>query len=355
MYFVYVLSFIISPVFKLVYIITIVYTNPMKYHFEPKKGWMNDPNGLIYYKGQYHAFFQHNPYSTHWDTMHWGHAVSKDLIHWQELDIALYPDQPYENDGGCFSGSAIVKDDRLYLFYTSVSHELGQTQSVAYSDDGITFHKYENNPIIKTFPSDGCAEFRDPKVYETTNGYMMVIGSMGDGKGRVLRYYSDNLLDWNYAGILFEAEDYDKPIECPDFFPMEDKYVLMYSEIGKTEESVRFVIGSYDGDIFTPENDCRPEHGPQFYAPQTFLAPDGRRILIGWFYDWQRKVPKDAVRAGAFTIPRELRLDDNKIKMLPVREAAPYLTNSDNTIILDDDGVRELFINGGEESYSIWL
>ena len=102
---------------------------------------MNDPNGLVFFNGKYHAFFQHYPHAPHWGQMHWGHAVSDDLIHWEEKDIALFPDQDYENDGGCFSGSAIVKDDILYLFYTSVSHELGQTQSVAISKDGIVFEK----------------------------------------------------------------------------------------------------------------------------------------------------------------------------------------------------------------------
>ena len=118
------------------------------YHFEPRKGWMNDPNGLIEFQGQYHAFFQHNPYEPKWGPMHWGHAVSKDLIHWQELPIALEPKEWYENDGGCFSGSAIEKDGKLYLFYTSVSKDLGQTQSVAISEDGIHFEKYEGNPVI---------------------------------------------------------------------------------------------------------------------------------------------------------------------------------------------------------------
>ena len=104
-------------------------------HFEPKIGWMNDPNGLVQFRGRYHAFFQHYPHDTVWGPMHWGHAVSDDLIHWEELPIALYPDQEYENDGGCFSGSAIVHEDKLYLIYTSVGKELGQTQSIAVSED----------------------------------------------------------------------------------------------------------------------------------------------------------------------------------------------------------------------------
>ena len=114
----------------------------LKYHFEPQKGWINDPNGLIYFKEKYHAFFQHNPFEPRWGQMHWGHAISDDLINWQEISIALYPDMPYENSGGCFSGSAIEKDGYLFLFYTSASNELGQTQSLAISEDGINFKKY---------------------------------------------------------------------------------------------------------------------------------------------------------------------------------------------------------------------
>ena len=127
----------------------------LKYHFEPRTGWMNDPNGLIFYNGKYHAFFQHNPYKPVWGPMHWGHAVSDDLIHWEELEIALRPDMEYENTGGCFSGSAVEKDGVLYLFYTSVSEKLGQTQSVAISRDGVHFEKYEGNPVIPVYPADG--------------------------------------------------------------------------------------------------------------------------------------------------------------------------------------------------------
>ena len=124
------------------------------YHFEPTVGWMNDPNGLGYFGGQYHAFFQHNPYAPKWDTMHWGHATSTDLIHWNETDIALYPDREYEDKGGCFSGSAIEREGRLHLFYTSVSEDLGQTQSLAISKDGLHFEKYEGNPVIGGYPED---------------------------------------------------------------------------------------------------------------------------------------------------------------------------------------------------------
>lgn len=352
-----------------------------QYHFEPQKGWMNDPNGLVWYKGQYHAFFQHNPYAAHWDKMHWGHAVSTDLIHWQELPIALFPDMPYEDEGGCYSGSAIVKDDVLYLFYTSVSHKLGQTQSVATSCDGIHFQKYEGNPVIDHWPADGSREFRDPMVFPNpASGYSMVVGSDGSGHGRVLMYNSPDLLHWTYSHVLYEAPDYNATIECPNFFPLNGSYVLMFSCMDFSTYSVRFVVGDFDGMNFKPKHTCSPEAGPQFYAPQTLSAPDGRRIMIGWFFDWKRPVASGASYAGALTIPRELSLLDGNVCTYPVKEAcslfsdnsdAFYIKNNKLTIpgtsvgdlvcplavnevtFLDDTKGFEIFVNHGLWSASV--
>ena len=133
------------------------YLQKLNYHFKPKKGWINDPNGLVYYKGYYHVFYQHAPdFEVPWQQpMHWGHARTKDFLSWEELPVALYPDRPYDNNG-CWSGTAIVKDDVLYLFYASVAEEeKTQTVSVAYSLDGIHFEKYVKNPVIDRYPADG--------------------------------------------------------------------------------------------------------------------------------------------------------------------------------------------------------
>ena len=349
------------------------------YHFEPQKGWMNDPNGLIYYKGQYHAFFQHNPYAPWWGKMHWGHAVSSDLIHWEELPIALYPDKPYENEGGCFSGSAIEKDGRLYLFYTSVSRELKQTQSVAYSDDGIHFVKYCNNPVIPKNPL-GFSDFRDPKVTEIDGKYYMVVGTGNKDTGKVILFSSKDLLQWDYIGVLFEGEEYANCIECPDFFKIGSKYVLMFSKIKKHE--VHFVVGDFvDGKLIN-YTICRPEWGIDFYTPQTFT--DGkRRIMIGWMYHWGKYAPLGCKFAGALTIPRELTLSGNKIINFPVKEARKLLTKQSRYVqvegnrltlktrgrkkviheleelnqidILEDTKSIEVFVNGGTDSFSLWL
>lgn len=350
-----------------------------KYHFEPNKGWMNDPNGLVYFKGKYHAFFQHNPYSTEWDKMHWGHAVSDDLLHWEELPIALYPDQEYESEGGCFSGSAIVKDNRLYLFYTSVADK--QTQSVAFSDDGISFTKYEHNPVIYESPL-GYYDFRDPKVTQIDGQYYMVTGSGNKDAGQVLLFKSENLLKWEYIGILFEGKEYAPCIECPDFFKLDNKYVLMFSKMGESSRTTYFVVGDFENGRLVNTVICRPEWGRDFYAPQTMW--DGkRRILIGWMYHWGKKAQRGCPFAGALSIPRELKLIGDAIYNYPVTEAQAFMTKQSKYVsvkgnelivrpkmqkkrvfslpkinsidIFEDTKSVEIFINDGEISISEWI
>ncbi len=348
----------------------------LKFHFEPKKGWMNDPNGLCKFNGVYHAFFQHYPYAKVWGPMHWGHAISKDLIHWEELPIALIPDKPYENDGGCFSGSAIEKDGVLYLFYTSVSKELGQTQSLAISKDGINFEKYDKNPIIDKVPSDGSKDFRDPKVFKYEDKYMMVCGSGKDEVGKVLLFESNDLFNWTYVGILFEDKNCGEVIECPDFFKLGDDYILMFSMMNRDLYSTNFIIGSFDGKNFKEKRRVQNEAGPEFYAPQTFF--DGsRRIIIGWMYSWKKAPDKYASYAGALSIPRELKIIDGKLINFPVLECNSLLKKDckgvkikDNTLyafkrkfvlkenpkdiaILEDTKTCEIFINNGEESFTL--
>ena len=357
--------------------------NPLRfwYHFEPRVGWMNDPNGLVFFKGKYHAFFQHYPYAPRWGQMHWGHAVSEDLIHWEELPIALYPDMAYEDDGGCFSGSAVEKDGRLYLFYTSVSHELGQTQSVAWSVDGIQFAKYPGNPVIRENPLH-TRDFRDPKVSLIDGTYYMVVGSGDAEGGKVLLYRSKDLLEWEYVGVLFTDEASRPAIECPDFFKLDDKYVLMYSKMNVPEGSTQFVVGDFvDGKLVNGSVSC-PVQGLDFYAPQTFER-ENRRIMIGWMYHWGKDVQEGCGFAGALSIPRELKLMNGNIYNFPVEEAWPllkmesafvrvegnYLTLLDKrgnaevrelprieTVdILEDNKSVEVFVNGGEWSFSYWL
>ena len=353
----------------------------LQHHFEPRRGWMNDPNGLIFFRGQYHVFFQHNPHAPVWGPMHWGHAVSDDLLHWRELPIALTPDQWYENDGGCWSGSAVVHNDRLYLFYTGVSKELGQTQCMAFSDDGLHFHKHEHNPIIRHAPN-GSTDFRDPKITKISNTYYMVVGAGRDGVGSVLLYRSEDLLAWNYAGVLLQGAQYGTAIECPDFFPLGGGFALMFSQMNQPLRSTVLIYGDFDGEIFTPKIEQRPVIGPHFYAPQSFLDPKGRRIVIGWLYSWDKQLDEGADYAGALTIPMELSWDDERFMLYPVEEAQHLLQPTDPLVKSDPDfvelavgfelplcwqgGVRrlevlrdtktvEVFVNGGEVIFSYWV
>lgn len=321
-------------------------TSRLIYHFEPEKGWINDPNGLCQFNGEYHAFFQHNPYAAKWDTMHWGHAVSQDLLHWKELPIALYPDMPYENGDGCFSGSALEKDGTLYFMYTAVSKELGQTQCIATSQDGLHFEKYPGNPVIPHSPLDPSnKDFRDPKIFPYEGGYRMVCGAGVGGLASVLLYQSENLLDWTYIGPVFQSRDYGPVPECPDLFPLGGKWVLMFSRMDEGH-TVQFIVGDFDGTRFTPESFQQPEHGPDFYAPQTFVDGKGRRIMIAWMHSWDREPTPGAVRAGALTIPRELRLVNGKITTYPVEEAQGLLR--DGSTYLRREGEDAAVWQGGQ-------
>jgi len=353
----------------------------LQHHFEPRFGWMNDPNGLAYFEGQYHAFFQHNPYGPIWGPMHWGRAVSEDLLHWEEQPLALMPDQWYENRGGCWSGSAVEHDGRLYLFYTGVSDELGQSQCMAWSGDGRHFQKYRHNPVIRQCPGNSD-DFRDPKVTKIGDTYYMVTGSGSGGVGRVLLYRSKNLLEWDYAGVLLEGEQYGKVIECPDFFPLGDGFVLMFSQMNRPLRSTMLIYGDFDGETFTPKAENTPVIGPHYYAPQSFRDPKGRRIVIGWLYAWNKPLDEGADYAGALSIPMELQWSNEQFTLFPVEEARHLLRPDDPRVaakpgcvevaadiaqplrwegdvrrvdILRDTKTIEVFINGGEAVFSYWF
>ena len=365
-----------------------------QYHFEPHKGWMNDPNGLCCYKGQYHAFFQYNPYAPVWDSMHWGHAVSENLVTWKQVETALIPEEAYENAGGCFSGSAIEKEDMLYLFYTAVSKEYGQAQATASSSDGIHFVKNADNPIIPFLPGHKAGEtnqdFRDPKVFEAFGRYYMVCGSCQGQEGQILLYSSEDLEHWRFENILYRNSEFGGTLECPDLFRLADKWVLMFSAMKPTAASTVFVIGQFDGTNFHVERTVYSEYGIDFYAPQTFSDFNNRRIMIGWFYHWNKPLPQGAEAAGALSIPRELALADGVESNYPVKEARHLLvkeckyvkTNGTLLTICDFDGntiyekdfydvngiksfesveilfdqkAVEVFINKGAVSVSQWL
>lgn len=303
-------------------------------HFTAPYGWLNDPNGLIYYKGQYHLFYQHLPGGVDWENvkMYWAHAVSDDGIIWKDLPIALAPDQPYEDypGGGCWSGSSLEYDGKLYVFYTGCVGEgetLAQTQNIAVSNDGVHFEKYEGNPIIKTPPEFGRADFRDPKVFRH-NGhfYMIVAGSVGETEesaaGCVYMYRSDDLYNWEFVNIVIgPTREYGTMIECPDFFPLGDKWVLSVCLMkNKNYKSNAFFVGNMDFktgkfDILSMQTQ---DLNGYWFAPQTFSGPNGERLQMcwqnttlwmQWFDDWGPT--RDEGWRSCISLPHILTLDEN--------------------------------------------
>lgn len=180
------------------------------FHFMPQVGWLNDPNGLIYFKGKYHFFYQFYPYEGFWGMMHWGHAISDDLVHWEYLPVALAPSEVYDNHlkGGCFSGSAVAYNNKLFIAYTGTTNNgngFEQTQCIAYSEDGIHFEKYAGNPVITAPKGVSPDQFRDPKVWEHDGTFYMVCGASRNNRAQALLYKSSNMFDWEFVNVLAES------------------------------------------------------------------------------------------------------------------------------------------------------
>lgn len=315
------------------------------FHLSARTGWMNDPNGFSYYKGQYHLFYQYHPYKTHWGSMHWGHAVSKDLLHWEYLPAAMAPDEIYDVDG-CFSGSALeLPDGRHLLMYTGVRKERQengdtrevQTQCLAVGD-GTDYEKYEKNPVLdeKNVPEGGSRfDFRDPKVFRKKDGtYGCVVGSRPvDGSGQILLYTSEDGFDWHYQKVLAANHNrLGKMWECPDFFTLDGKGVLLTSPQEMLAQGFEYpngfgtvcLIGEYDEetDDFTEEHNQSIDYGIDFYAPQTVLTPDGRRVMIGWMQNWDTcalRAPED-MWFGQMSLPRELYIKNGRLCQKPIKE-----------------------------------
>ena len=210
------------------------------YHVSSPVGWMNDPNGFSEYQGEYHLFFQYHPFSNVWGPMHWGHCKTRDFIKWEYLPAAMAPDESYDN-GGCYSGSALEVDGAHVLIYTGVidryledgTREYRQVQCMA-KGDGMNYYKYEGNPVITgdSLPEGSSIEdFRDPKVWKEPDGYYLVVGSRAaDDSGQILLYHSDDLKHWRFLSIFDQSRgEYGKMWECPDFFPLGDRQILMVS------------------------------------------------------------------------------------------------------------------------------
>lgn len=334
-----------------------------QFHFTPRAQWMNDPNGLVYYQGEYHLFYQHNPDGTEWGPMHWGHAVSTDLLHWEHLAIALRPNQ----DGMIFSGSVVVDwqdtsgffdgGDGLVAIFTHfdtcpATNKERQRQSLAYSfDKGRTWHFYQDNPVLvdKT-----RKDFRDPKViwHSPSNKWVMVLAT-----GRSVQFFgSPNLKDWKFLSE-FTGGSTDGVWECPDFFPLpvrdsnQEKWVLevdVQQGAPAGGSGAMYFIGNFDGTDFSSDHGVDEtrwlDYGKDYYAGVSWSdvpSEDGRRIFLAWMNNWQyaNDLPTYPWR-GTMTIPRTLSLerysDGLYLQQSPVRELntlrMPEITYPSQTI-----------------------
>lgn len=299
----------------------------------PPAGWMNDPNGLIHFQGVYHLFYQHDPYQSKQGPMHWGHATSRDLVHWEHQPVALAPSEGYDcgpsGGQGCWSGSAVDDNGKLTLIYTG--HVDGRTpeeaQCLAVSDDGVTFHKPDDNPVIGDSPDRERFGFRDPKVWKRGDRWHMVVGYGKDGRGQAILYTSSDLRKWEYRGPVLESDGTMGDMwECPDLFPIveEDNHALIISPMNTGSYKNLYVTGTFDyeGCVFHRKLADQIDYGFDFYAPQTLLDDQGRRIMIAWMNIWGAKMPEQAHGwYGAMTLPRELTLaEDGTLRSRPVKE-----------------------------------
>ena len=313
------------------------------FHIAAPAGWINDPNGISFFGGRYHVFYQHNPYAAHHANMHWGHVSSTDMVTWRHEPIALAPSLEADLDG-VYSGSALEHEGKLYAFYTGhrwFGEEIGsrQVQYLAISEDGITFEK--RGVIIDT--PEGIQDFRDPKVWKMGETWYMVVAAESlERRGQVWLYTSQNLTDWEYQEILFEDPDPGVfMLECPDFFPLGEHWVLLYGPMGTTPTGYTnrnahnsgYVVGNWTpGQPFEPLTEYRMlDWGHNFYAPQTFEAPDGRRIVYAWMGHFVSPIPPQLTDgwSGQLTFPRELTLTpDLRVASRRIAELAQLRTET---------------------------
>lgn len=308
------------------------------FHLHPDKGLMNDPNGLIQFKGEYHVFYQLNPYGLIHKNKHWAHATSSDLVHWKKQPMALTPSDTFDKDG-CYSGSAVAFEDCLYLFYTGNVVDSDGTKSsyqcLATSTDGIHFDK--KGPIFE-HPKGYTRHVRDPKVWQSKSGkWWLILGAQTESlEGTTLLYSSDDLKTWTEHGpFVQDSPDYGYMWECPDLLVFEETDVFVFSpqgyELAKEEQNrypTGYMTGSFDeekGTFLSSSDFIELDGGFEFYAPQTFVDEKKRRILFGWMGVMPDKDEESLAELSKdwlhmLTIPREVLWKQQQLYQRPVQE-----------------------------------
>ncbi len=346
------------------------------YHLLPAHNWMNDPNGPIWWKGQYHLFYQLNPHAAVWGDMHWGHAVSPDMVHWRHEPVAMAPTPGGADSEGCFSGSAVVSNGIPAFLYTGVQNappdrvtlrdgndKLRETQMLAFAeDDGLRHWKKLETPVIPK-PPEGMrvTGFRDPCPWQEADGWYAGIGSGERGKGGcVLLYRSRDLRQWEYLHPLASGIpngmkaanpcDSGEMWECPDFFALDKTHYLHYS----TENKVIWTTGEYDAQkhTYTPKRDGVLDHGA-YYAPKSFVAPGGRRILWGWIRETRAEAEYAAAGwAGCMSLPRVLNVGaQGQLEMHPASEVLKLRGPGEKAVIDSGKPFRKTLSGLQQEFY----
>ncbi len=309
-------------------------------HLRAPGGWINDPNGFIYYRGQYHLFYQHFPYAPRWGTMHWGHAVSDDLIHWKHLGIALFPTKEYDQNG-VFSGNALEKDGKLYLYYTAVRYlgfsdddihipkddSYDSSQALVISDDGLHFDNWGSKmqvvPVFRDPAKGDSKNSKDPKVWYEGGRYWMLLGnSSEDGRGMLVLLESADAVRWRFASNVADAR-FGKIVECPDLFRIGDAAVIQYCAMYAGDDDdgyphrAYWCLADFDPEAGTlaPRGarhlmDC----GDDLYAPETTTDKSGRRVMIAWLR-MPESVPSDERGAwnGMMCMPRVVEMRGDRL------------------------------------------
>lgn len=314
------------------------------FHINGEAGWINDPNGLVLFRGEYHVFFQYYPHAAQWGPMHWGHVKSRDLTHWERLPIALYPD---ETEDGCFSGSAIEWQGKLWLLYTGFCENGGgenvrQRQCLASSEDGVHFVKHGVVIGEKELPPEYCPwDFRDPKVFRKNGAFYCVAAARKrDGRGRILLFRSDDLFRWEFVLDVLGRDGEGSMTECPDY--RDDLGLLLYSEqfqpaAGAAHRNIHSCfarIGTLDLTRGFCGGEGEPvDYGFDFYAPQTFA---GAPVMIGWLDMWDRTNPTERYGwAGQLTVPRRIEVQNGELRQTPVYTGREALRRQDVSFLSD--------------------